>query len=57
LVSGRIEDYKEINIGKYDFGSSSVDDKHGVSIGNAYEEPKIVIPNLKGRNLLDQAHS
>ncbi len=55
LVSGRFEDYKEINICKYDFNTSSIGDN--ASIGNAYEEPKIVIPNLKGRNVIDQAQS
>jgi len=35
IVSGKIEDFKSINIGKYDFATSSQDDQH--SLGRAYD--------------------
>ena len=66
-VTGKFEDYDQINIGRYDFAPSTDRSKkkssigHDPSMGRAYEEAPIEIPNLRGyaqRNQnVDQAQS
>ena len=50
IVNADKDEYKQIDVGKYDFARES-DRNNVMSLGNAYDQPQIDIPNFKGLNI------